>query len=101
MQLFLSAFLSFILYALVFFRLRGNIVVTGWHVRFRMLEKDESGWRGREHADSRSLSIAKQMILYPVRDSIFIRLTASEETHVLDSGCVYHPLPPYRRLADV
>ncbi|KAF9653007.1 hypothetical protein BDM02DRAFT_3183333 [Thelephora ganbajun] len=70
MILFLSAFLSFILYTLVFFRLRGNIVVTGWHVRFRMLEKDESGWRGRERANSRALSIARQMILYPVAYTI-------------------------------
>jgi hypothetical protein len=66
--LFLSASLSFILYTLVFFRLRGNIVVTGWHVRFRMLEKDESGWRGRDHANSHALGLAKQMILYPVCD---------------------------------
>lgn len=66
MVLFLSSTLSFILYTLVFFRLRGNIVVTGWHVRFRMLEKDESGWRGRQHADTQALSIAKQMILHPI-----------------------------------
>ena len=72
--MFISAFLSFILYTLVFFRLRGNIVVTGWRVCFRMLEKDESAWRGRERADSHALRIAKQMILYPVRDSIFVGL---------------------------
>jgi len=65
MILFLSASLSFILYTLVFFRLRGNIVVTGWHVRFRMLGKDESGWRGRERANSSALSVARQMILSP------------------------------------
>jgi len=70
MILIISASLSFILYALVFLRLRGNVVVTGWHVRFRMLEKDESGWRGRAHADSRALSIARQMILYPVAYTI-------------------------------
>lgn len=68
--LFLSSFFSFILYSLVFFRLRGNIVVTGWHVRFRLLEKDESGWRGRQHADSHALRIAKQMILHPVAYTI-------------------------------
>lgn len=68
--LFLSSLLSFILYSLVFFRLRGNIVVTGWHVRFRLLEKDESGWRGRQHADSHALRIAKQMILHPVAYTI-------------------------------
>ena len=76
--MFLSAFLSFVLYALVFFRLRGNIVVSGWHVRFRMLEEDESGWRGREHASSRALSVAKQMLLYPVRYSIPVRFPTQE-----------------------
>ncbi|KAF9792980.1 hypothetical protein BJ322DRAFT_91315 [Thelephora terrestris] len=68
--LFLSSSLSFILYTLVFFRLRGNIVVTGWHVRFRMLEKDESGWRGRQPADSHALRVAKQMILHPIAYTI-------------------------------
>ena len=60
----------------MFFRLRGNIVVTGWHVRFRMLEKDESGWRGRDRVGSGALAVAKQMILYPVRDLICIMVMA-------------------------
>lgn len=61
-QMFLSAILSFILYTLVFLRMRGNIVVNGLHIRFR-LAKSES-LRGRLYAQSYALKIARQMLLY-------------------------------------
>ncbi|KAF9647845.1 hypothetical protein BDM02DRAFT_3079599, partial [Thelephora ganbajun] len=62
MIMFLSAVLSFILYTLVFLRMRGNIVVSGFYIRFR-LAKNEN-WRGRLFAQSYALKIARQMLLY-------------------------------------
>src|SRR5258708_37448637 len=59
--MFLSAILSFILYALVFLRMRGNIVVDGLYIRFR-LAKNEN-WRGRLFAQNYALGIARQMLL--------------------------------------
>ena len=61
LQMFLSAILSFILYTLVFLRMRGNVVVNGLHIRFR-LAKNEN-WRGRLFAQSYALKIARQMLL--------------------------------------
>ena len=61
-QMFLSAILSFILYTLVFLRMRGSIVVNGLYIRFR-LAKNEN-WRGRVFAQSYALRIARQMLLY-------------------------------------
>jgi len=70
MIMFLSAILSFILYTLVFLRMRGNIVVNGLHIRFR-LAKSESR-RGKLYAQSYALKIARQMLLYPVAYTIVI-----------------------------
>jgi hypothetical protein len=60
--MFLSAVLSFILYTLVFLRMRGNVVVSGLYVRFR-LAKNEN-WGGRLFAQSYALRLAGQMLLY-------------------------------------
>jgi len=61
LQMFLSAILSFVLYTLVFLRMRGNVVVNGLYIRFR-LAKNEN-WRGRLFAQSYALRIARQMLL--------------------------------------
>lgn len=61
-QMFISAFVSFILYSLVFLRMRGNIVVNGWYMRFRFARNED--WRGRDFAGDSALAIAKQMLLY-------------------------------------
>lgn len=58
--MFLSAAFTFILYALVFFRMRGNIVVNGWYMRFRINRND--GWRGRDFAGDSALTVARQML---------------------------------------
>ena len=60
--MFLSALLSFLLYTLVFLRMRGNIVVNGLYVRFRVAENED--WRGRLFAQNYALRIAKKMLLY-------------------------------------
>jgi hypothetical protein len=58
--MFLSAFLSFVLYMLVFLKLRGNIVVDGWRTRFQK-RSSASGWGAG--GDDRMLSIARTMLL--------------------------------------
>lgn len=62
--MFLSALFSFILYSLVFLRLRGNIVVSGWSISFcRADQSKNASWGGRDFADNQSLAIARQMLL--------------------------------------
>ncbi|KAF4563429.1 hypothetical protein EYR40_006842 [Pleurotus pulmonarius] len=63
MFMFTSAVLSFVIYTLIYLRLRGNLIVNGWHLRFRKLARDSGGdWRGRV-ADSHTMRISKQMLL--------------------------------------
>ena len=56
------AILSFILYTLVFLRMRGNIVVDGLFICFRLNKK--SSQNGRLFTRSYALRIAGQMLLY-------------------------------------
>lgn len=60
--MFLSALFSFILYTLIFLKIRGNILVAGWKVRFR-LHRDTDAARGLS-ADDQTIGLAKQMLLY-------------------------------------
>lgn len=69
MFMFLSAFLSFILYSLVYLKMRGNITIVGWKLRFRLHRG--SGSSGLA-ADTQTIAIAKQMLLYPVAYTILI-----------------------------
>lgn len=62
LQMFISALFSFILYTLIFLRLRGNIVVKGWRVTFHMTGVT---WRGKQ-SDRHAMAIARQMLLYVV-----------------------------------
>lgn len=59
--MFLSAILSFILYTLVFLRMRGNIVVNGFYIHFRLTNNGDRD--GRLFAQSYALRIARQMLL--------------------------------------
>lgn len=68
-MMFFSAFTSFILYTLVFLRLRGNIVVTGWRVTFKR-SRSNGSWPAS--SKSKKLLIARQMLLYPVAYTILI-----------------------------
>jgi len=75
LAMFMCAFLSLILYILVFLRMRGNIVVVGRHVSLRW--KIESEWGGR-YLDDRALVVAKNMLLYPVGySSVIIPIAAA------------------------
>jgi len=62
--MFLAAFFSFVLYILIFLRLRGNAVRNGWRVRFRRTSAiTTENWRGRKFADDQAMVIARQMLL--------------------------------------
>ncbi|KAG8934385.1 hypothetical protein FRC01_003342 [Tulasnella sp. 417] len=62
--MFFSAIISFILYTLVFLRLRGNIVLSGRSIRFQSTSKPRSP--GHEATESYSLRIARRMLWCPV-----------------------------------
>ncbi|GLB37316.1 putative G protein-coupled glucose receptor regulating Gpa2 [Lyophyllum shimeji] len=66
--MFLAAFLSFILYTLIFLRLRGNIILGGGRISFRKkpTAPGSGSWQGRQFADDQAMLVAKKMLLYPV-----------------------------------
>lgn len=70
MIMFMSAGFAFVFYSLVFLRMRGNIVVSGWYMRFRF--NRNSHWRGRDFAGDSAVAVARQMLLYPIAYSIII-----------------------------
>ncbi|KAL0956220.1 hypothetical protein HGRIS_002376 [Hohenbuehelia grisea] len=65
MFMFISLVLSSIIYTLVYLRLRGYLVVSGWYVRLRFNGSDRGSWHGRI-ANDQALVISRQMLLYPV-----------------------------------
>ncbi|KAF7298131.1 Git3 domain-containing protein [Mycena chlorophos] len=67
--MFVAAFFSFILYMLVFLRMRGNVIVEGRSISFRF--SGATQWRGK-HFGEQSLKIARQMLLYPIAYTIMI-----------------------------
>ncbi|KAJ7287760.1 hypothetical protein C8J57DRAFT_1284845 [Mycena rebaudengoi] len=69
MFMFMAALFSFILYSLIFLRMRGNIVLDGGRVYFHV--KGITQWRGRQF-DEQAVTIAKHMLLYPVAYTILI-----------------------------
>ncbi|TFY71616.1 hypothetical protein EVG20_g1395 [Dentipellis fragilis] len=73
MIMFLAALFSFILYTLVFLRLRGIILVDGWRISFRFKRRVPS-WSGSEKGrqDQYMATLGKQMLLYPVAYTIII-----------------------------
>jgi hypothetical protein len=58
--MFMAAGFSFVLYTLVFLRLRGNIVFEGRHISFR---RTGLAWRGGQN---RAVTLAKQMLVWVV-----------------------------------
>lgn len=60
-QMFFSALLSFVLYALIFFKLRGNILIHGSRVKVRK-HHDLDSLRGFS-ADDSTIDAAKGMLL--------------------------------------
>jgi len=73
LMLFLSAGFSFLLYTLVFLRLRGNILVSGWHIKFRNIgDARKQSWSNHNFGERQLLVIARQMLLYPIAYTIVI-----------------------------
>ncbi|CCM01162.1 uncharacterized protein FIBRA_03210 [Fibroporia radiculosa] len=64
MWMFLSAGLSFILYALVYLNMRGNVTTRGIHFRRHSVAANQ--------VDSNATAIAKQMLIYPVAFTLLI-----------------------------
>ncbi|PIL25007.1 hypothetical protein GSI_12895 [Ganoderma sinense ZZ0214-1] len=71
MVMFLSAFLSFVMYSLVFFRLRGDILGQGWRLKVRLRRRDLDGIV-HGSIDTHVVNIAKGMLLYPVAYTILL-----------------------------
>jgi len=67
--MFMAAAFSFLLYSLIFLRMRGNIIVEGRRISFR--RTGLSRWRGKQF-ENQALAIARQMLLYPVAYTIII-----------------------------
>ncbi|KAF8332588.1 uncharacterized protein EI90DRAFT_671884 [Cantharellus anzutake] len=71
--MFFSAFTTLLLHTLTYFRLRGNIIVEGWRVRFRWISGAKA-WKlqeVRDHVDTYMTTVALQMIWLPVSYGIF------------------------------
>ncbi|KAH8079426.1 hypothetical protein BXZ70DRAFT_960875 [Cristinia sonorae] len=69
--MFVSALLCFILYGLILLKLRGNLVTKGRMLKFRFkVEKPDLS--SPDGADSQMITIAKQMLLYPIAYTIII-----------------------------
>lgn len=72
--MFFSAIMSFILYMLVFLRLRGNIIIEGWKPRFKWVPRSKA-WQlqaTRDAVDAHMTALARQMLWYPVGYTIVI-----------------------------
>ncbi|KAK7007826.1 Git3 domain-containing protein [Favolaschia claudopus] len=71
--MFVAAAFSFLLYTLVFLRLRGNIVMDRGRVSFHRtgVSLGVSSYRGQQ-LENRTSSISKKMLLYPVAYTIMI-----------------------------
>ncbi|KAJ7268499.1 hypothetical protein C8J57DRAFT_1325306 [Mycena rebaudengoi] len=72
MFMFMAGTGSFILYTLVFLRMRGNIVASGGKVTFHKTSSNNGSQGSGQQVDSRTMSVAKKMLLYPVAYTIVI-----------------------------
>ncbi|KAJ7232764.1 hypothetical protein B0H12DRAFT_1144763 [Mycena haematopus] len=68
MLMFMAAVFSFVFYILIFLRMRGNIMVFEGRISF---QRTGTAWKGKQ-VDNQNLTIAKQMLLYPVAYTILI-----------------------------
>ena len=96
--MFFSAGTAFILYSLVFLRMRGNLIVNGWRIRFRYVDSSMA-WKlhtGRDVVDKLMMTVTKQMLWYPVspRTRNLVKRNHSRDR----TGCIYDHSPPYRCL---
>ncbi|KAF8587112.1 hypothetical protein K439DRAFT_858722 [Ramaria rubella] len=72
--MFLSALVSFALYSVVFFHLRGNLIINGRQVRLR-LRNPTPAWEaqtGKNSVNNPPIGPAKQMLMYPIAYTILV-----------------------------
>ncbi|KAJ7037317.1 hypothetical protein C8F04DRAFT_1093287 [Mycena alexandri] len=69
MFMFIAGTSSFVLYSVVFLRMRGNLMITGKRVMFSKSSGNEG--LGRQ-VESRTMSVARKMFLYPVAYTVVI-----------------------------
>ncbi|KAJ7128947.1 hypothetical protein C8R43DRAFT_896957 [Mycena crocata] len=74
MFMFIAAASSFVLYTLIFLRMRGNIVVTGRRISFR--RTGISAWRGKQF-ENQAVAIARQMLLYVAYTCLVLPIAAT------------------------
>jgi len=67
-----AATLSFVLFLLIFLRLRGYLVVTGWHVKFVPSAEPTAAWRNQDQGEGQMIVLAKQMLLFPIAYTLLI-----------------------------
>ncbi|KAG8695742.1 hypothetical protein FRC12_012113 [Ceratobasidium sp. 428] len=66
--MFVSAFISLVVYTMIFFRLRGNLIAEGYRIRVLSVASSRA-WNleaGRAVMESNTMSIAWQLMWYPV-----------------------------------
>lgn len=70
--MFMAALIAFILYALIYLKLRGNMIIEGYHIRFvKVSAEDLAHWREKKF-ENESLQIAMRMWIYPMAYVILI-----------------------------
>ncbi|RDX54293.1 hypothetical protein OH76DRAFT_1398612 [Lentinus brumalis] len=70
MIMFLSALFSFLMYTLIFLRLRGNILLHGHRITVRF--RPDASMSAPKSVDTHVINIAKGMLLYPVAYTILL-----------------------------
>ncbi|KAJ7366126.1 hypothetical protein DFH08DRAFT_833553 [Mycena albidolilacea] len=68
MFMFMAGTSSFVLYSVVFLRMRGNVMITGKRVMFSKTSNEGLG----QEVESRTMSVARKMFLYPVAYTVVI-----------------------------
>ncbi|KAF8608910.1 hypothetical protein BDV93DRAFT_433097, partial [Ceratobasidium sp. AG-I] len=66
--MFVSAFVSLVVYTMIFFRLRGNLIAEGYKIRILSVDSSRA-WNleaGRAVLESHTMSVAWQLMWYPV-----------------------------------
>ncbi|KAG9096764.1 hypothetical protein FRC06_008341 [Ceratobasidium sp. 370] len=72
--MFTSAFISLVIYTMIFFRLRGNLVAEGYKIRVLSVASSRA-WNletGRAVMESKTMTIAWQLMWYPLSYTVLI-----------------------------
>ncbi|KAG8744505.1 hypothetical protein FRC10_010070 [Ceratobasidium sp. 414] len=75
--MFVSAFISLVVYTMIFFRLRGNLIAEGYKIRILSVTSSRA-WNleaGRAVMESNTMTIAWQLMWYPVSYAILVSVS--------------------------